>query len=423
MTSGARVIAKSSWTHWALVIALTLSGVYLGHAAERAGFLIDLRYRFHQVLTTFVNSRPMYPRYTRLVTVGDEEYWRGDLAGRQPVKRDFLASLLRAVDQANPAVIALDFDLSASDPTAPAVHDDYRDETAVLMTAIREIARRRPVVLPRTINRDGEGYFLEADIHDGDHRDGRVLCAKRPSDSTVPNVSCGYIALPRDIRRLPPALRMEREMRGAPLDSFALATARASNREMDYTRPIEVAYGSFMRFKRYEEASAVVSAGKILTDLTERRKLAHRIVLIGANWSSLGYGRGPEVDGHPSPVGEIPGVVLHANYVEAILDGRTYRPIPSEVAVGVEIVVVLAVALIFVLGIRPRRKAVLLGLMATGLVALWYVLFQNFGRFFDGLIPLVMVGGHAAFEQMREWRRRAPQACARAQHSNAVPPL
>ena len=416
MTSLARRIARGDWKHWARVIVLTLLGVYLGHTAEHAGFLIDLRYRLHQLLTTYVSTRPVHPRYTRLVTVNDEEYWRGDLAGRQPIKRDFLASLLRAVDQANPAVIALDFDLSASDPTSSAVHGDYRDETTVLMTAIREIASRRPIVLARTINRDGEGYFLEADIHDGDSRDGRVVCAKRPSDSTVPNVYCGYIALPRDIRRLPPALRMEREMRGVRLDSFALATARASSRETDYTRPIEVAYGSFMPFERYVEASAVASAGKILTDLTERRKLAHRIVLIGANWSSLGYGRGPGVDRHPSPVGDVPGVLLHANYVEAILDGRTYRPIPLEVAVGVEVVVVLAVAL----GISTRRKAAIWGLTATGLVAVWYVLFQNFGRFFDGLIPLIMVGSHAAFEQVREWRREALAARARVQQSNVA---
>jgi hypothetical protein len=35
---------------------------------------------------------PLYPKRTALVFVDDEDYWTEELAGRSPVKRDYLAS-------------------------------------------------------------------------------------------------------------------------------------------------------------------------------------------------------------------------------------------------------------------------------------------------------------------------------------------
>lgn len=410
------VIVAPGWRHWAWVLALTLLGTFLGHRAGQTGFLIDLRYRLHQHLTD-LGARPLHVRHTALVVVTDDDYWRGQPAGRRPIKRDYLAKLLLAVAEANPAVIALDFDLSAPDPVSGAIPSDYRAETAELVAAIRKVAApHRRVVLPQTIGGRFPNYVVEPDVHDGGG-----FCPKKPPAVRRDDVFCGYIALDHDVRRLPPTIRMDT---GLHLDSFAVAVARARNpASVDDTRPMAVAYGSFMPFVRYRMDDAVVTASAVMSGPEERRKLQHRAVLIGAMWSRFAYGRGPVVDGHPSPVDVIPGVLVHANYAEAILDGRSYPELPKWVGFGVEVALVLAAALVLVVDLPVRRKALILMLLAAGLVLLWYVLFQNFGRFFDGLIPLVMVAGHAAFEQVRKWRDEALSARLAAQDRLAsVPP-
>jgi len=54
-------------------------------------------------------------------------------------------------------------------------------------------------------------------------------------------------------------------------------------------------------------------------------KIQGRVVLIGANWHQLGSNRGDLVDSYSTPVGKLPGVFIHANYVQAILDGRSFQ--------------------------------------------------------------------------------------------------
>jgi CHASE2 domain-containing sensor protein len=46
--------------------------------------------------------------------------------------------------------------------------------------------------------------------------------------------------------------------------------------------------------------------------------MSGKIVLIGENFVGM--------DAHPSVVGKIPGLYLQANYIEALLDDRYYRP-------------------------------------------------------------------------------------------------
>ena len=62
------------------------------------------------------SSQPM----STLVLIGDDEFWLGELSGRRPVKRSYLAIIVRALDSesVNASVIALDFDLRLPKPNA-----------------------------------------------------------------------------------------------------------------------------------------------------------------------------------------------------------------------------------------------------------------------------------------------------------------
>src|SRR6185436_7667725 len=95
----------------------------------------------------------------------------------------------------------------------------YHGETRELLETIRLVARRLPIVLPRTIGFDASGryYVLESDFHDESG-----LCPPFSSSASL-KIVCGYIALPDDMRLLPPSLVLGN---GQQVMSFAVAVAR-----------------------------------------------------------------------------------------------------------------------------------------------------------------------------------------------------
>jgi CHASE2 domain-containing sensor protein len=96
-----------------------------------------------------------------------------------------------------------------------------------------------------------------------------------------------------------------------------------------------------------------------------------------------------------------PGVMLHANYVEAMLDRTgTFTPVSDSTAEMIEIGLVLALALIGLLEIHTAWKwaAFAIGLILS--LLLTYTLLQNLGLFLDFLIPLLMIVFHTLGEEL-----------------------
>ena len=118
---------------------------------------------------TYQNLSPRrpYARNTVVVLIGDDEYWRSIPAGRVPIRRDYLANLVLALDSLEPALIAIDFDLRSPLPDGSIVENPaYQEETQRLHEAIQKTSRRRPVVLPKTIRWVGEkDAFLGRQSH------------------------------------------------------------------------------------------------------------------------------------------------------------------------------------------------------------------------------------------------------------------
>src|ERR1041384_7495045 len=134
--------AARRWTYWAGVVVFIVLGMLFSDWAARQDFWPKARYVPYQFLTTLGGRKPP-PQTPVVVLVDDDEYWRGEPARRAPIKRTYLAKLLRAIDAAEPAVIAVDFDLSSPTPDGSVVeHPDYVEETATLLRTIRELADR-----------------------------------------------------------------------------------------------------------------------------------------------------------------------------------------------------------------------------------------------------------------------------------------
>jgi CHASE2 domain-containing sensor protein len=106
-------------------------------------------------------------------------------------------------------------------------------------------------------------------------------------------------------------------------------------------------------------------------------------------------------------VGVIGGAFIHANYVEALLDSRLYKPLTDTVIVSIELIFTCIVAVIFALNLRPRSQMGVSILLCIILGIVSYFFLQNLGIFFDFFIPTVLLGSHVVVEKVREWRAAA----------------
>ncbi len=390
--------------HWLWVLALTALGVWIGHQISEQRLWTDVRYRIYQ--ETFAATRvrgPLYPKRTALVLVQDEEYWKGELAGRAPIRRDYLARLVEKLDAADVAVIALDFDLRSPVPDGSLVeHPAYLEETTRLRAAVKLVSVRRPVVLPAAVAFDAEGAYVEqSSIFQGFDFGGGLIHR-------------GYLQLPYDLRRVPVGLELAD---GRVLDSFALAIVGA----VDPTAHQRVAthasdalpFASYMTERDFAgtaptDVRLFSSAYVLAADSAELdRSLSHKVVILGAAWSRNGFASGARVDLHPTPAGTLPGALIHANYVEAILNERTYKPLSDQLVMAFEVLLVLAIAALLALDTRPLWKATLVAGTTVFFILLSYFFLQNLGLFFDFFVPVVVLIGHVAVEKVLDWRHAA----------------
>src|SRR5271166_5522076 len=101
--------AKGRW-HWITVLSLTGAGLWLGQRMHDAHAWSDLHYSIYHTFES-VDWQKERPSNTVVVEVTDDDYWKGELASRSPIKRTYLKKLVEALDAANVRVIALDFQM------------------------------------------------------------------------------------------------------------------------------------------------------------------------------------------------------------------------------------------------------------------------------------------------------------------------
>jgi CHASE2 domain-containing sensor protein len=398
-TSVWRQLRRHGWKHWTIVLVLTFLGSYIGHLlSHNNNGLIELRYAAYNATMKPLRARgPLYPKRTAIVFIGNDEYWSETLAGRVPIKHDYLGQLIEKVAEAKPAVIAVDFDLRRTTKDG-SIYKDYATEDAKLQESIRKASQRTTVVLPVTVqlNEDGD-YVCQPSV-----LDSACECA--------PSGHCGYIQLPFDLRRVPLALKTAS---GHPVDSFAGAIVKAVDEEgygrMENAGRNALPFGAYLSETEFENSRRVLSAGDVLKmDAQELEPtLAHRVVFVGGKWNSLGYRTGPRVDEHSAPMGRTPGAMLHANYVEAALDQRIFRPLDETTVEILEVLTVLGLAVLAALEMSTITKCVHFITAFAVFLICTYVLLQNLGIFLDFFIPALILGVHLAADKVLHWRHSA----------------
>ncbi len=85
----------------------------------------------------------------------------------------------------------------------------------------------------------------------------------------------------------------------------------------------------------------------------------------------------------------MPGFVLHANYVEALLDARAFRPLPFWVTCLLSVIWLLLVELPFWLLRLPLLRSILFsfGISVVVVFLARYVALVNFGLYISLLAP------------------------------------
>jgi CHASE2 domain-containing sensor protein len=403
------ILSRRSRSEWTVFIVLLVGSAALGNALSSSTVWIDARAAIYQTLSTF-GRKTANPKHTAIVLLDDTDYWteaigtpaEAQLSGRAPTNRAYLARLVDTLDSANVRLIVLDFDLRSPNPSAKA--DDlatYDSENQLLFASIRQACDHgHQVVLASELIAANNGVTEARNIYDSANLPGSC-------------VHKGYIELPRDIRRVPVTIATAS---GADSKSLSLAAVNAVDKDAYEAASSEgerdFPYSQFLPLSAFfpngpeqslftgREIQAAAS-----NDLESRLK--SRIVLVGADWHTLALGQGAYADRHPTPAHDLPGVVLHANYIEAELQRGTNKPFPEPVAILLEGLLVLSLSILGMLEIHWAWKWGAVFVSSLGVLIFSYLLLRTFGLMLDFFFPLIFVGLHSGYEHIHEWRHSA----------------
>lgn len=403
-------VQSRAMRYWVRTLALIIVGLLVGHWLEETETWTAARYRVYQWLDSVDPWGAPKPRDSILILIGDDEYWAGDLAGRAPLKRDYLGRLVEAVAQLEPAVIALDFNLRSSmGPHSPVEHQAYANERRDFIASLDSVSKRVHLVLPRTTRWNRRGHFtLERAVYDFDPTYDSA--GMDPDLSHASGIEVGYIEGDPDVRRVP---LLADTGGGDGLKSLSLAVVSAY-------RPQVVAdiirrhanvfpYARFISptdFKPFQFSASDVLRGQI-----DRSAIRSRVVIIGAGWHSRGFGSGPLVDLYDTPVGPLNGAQIHATYVEALLSRGTFAPLSSAVLKCAEAALLFLLAVILFRiarssSLTPARMGVIscaAAVVGVGiLIVADYLLLKTLGIYSEMLIPVVVVSVHPFVEFLVE---------------------
>lgn len=382
---------------WFYASLLITAGILIGDWLEEKQAFLDLRYRGYQITQDAAGrlKGQLYDHNTILVLIGDDEYWKGSYEGRRPINRDRLRELVASLDEYGPKVIALDFDFSSPVPDGSIVEfEKYAEETTRFAGTIKSVSSRRRVVLPKTLGFDGH-WVKESDVYD---------------KYDLGEAQFGYIALYSDYRLIPKSVPLKD---GSRLDSFSEAIVRGfdltGNGVLCDRHDESFTYaGAYL----YENQFLKYSANQIISPDNSTRqelvdKLPGKIVIIGGAWSRYAYNRGPLIDERYTPVGFMPAVYLHANWVESMLESRTARPLWYLPRWILEFLLGFVAYYLFTSELWWLWKLFYLPVLILFWLGVAYVSAQNFGVFFDPFIVTLISLVKAGYEQVSEWYKDA----------------
>ena len=334
--------------------------------------------------------------FTSVVLITDDEYWSEELAGRKPLKRDYLAKLIEAIAAKAPGAIVLDVDFM----TTAGVFAERYEETVKLIHTVASVSNNVPVVLSHGLRcREIPGNPAVVETVSSSYSMNTLEL--RPLEWVDKPISLGFLHLHHDIRRIPLNVEADGNLIIPSLSLAAVGSldARQSQRITEAGAD-NFAYGSFL--DEIEYAAFTHSAKDVLHPgfpAGADNPLRTKVVLVGGSWHDVGAGLGQVVDLHKTPAGALPGVFVHANYIESMLKRESFAPLHPVLVIIIELTLVFAIAVLMA-GLHSSLAK--LGVAVGGvLVFLFmnYFAFQNLGLYADFFFPMVALALHPPIEK------------------------
>lgn len=370
-------------------VALAIAAVLLGEGVEtavqrviRSGDAPTLLFGVAGLYQKIVSAGPRHhrPRFTLMVDLNPD----GKPKLQSCSARRDLATLVRRISEASPSVIAIDkYFLQGQcddDPSATDALADALLHAAATSTAIVGRAIQRPFTDPLSL---------------------------LPAEA-LPAGNQAIIDFLPDVRRVPLGWTVisENELRDFS-GSFSLQAAVGHDPDLQreprlnaLRRENSGPYISFLPLSDFSPVPATAilcqtgayqgRPARCATTNEDSRlfpAIRGRVVIVGQS--------DPE-DIHMSPIGLVPGFVIHANFTEALLDGRYLSPLPPVA----DWILALAVFLLFDISLRlsPWKWALLAATGSLSLAALViYILVIHFGAYAEpSLISIPAAAGALA---------------------------
>ncbi len=412
---------KKGLHHWVTLLILLLLGALAGQFFEDSPLLASTRLWLYKHELSLQIQKPMHPSQTAVVLLGDDDFWSPAYAGRNPVNRTQIAKILSDLNTLNVQRVVLDIDLRL--PQSPGLNGDFKEYAAENETLIAAIAdfcdpREHPghsLILGTSIlYDDANQWYTQVPTLD---QLAANLTPARSIDTTC--LKHGYIQLPTDMRQVPEIITLKN---GDPLDSLALAAAGVANPTVAFQSPQPTfQFSRFLDTKAFgynwDESKPFKVDGLAYDTFTPSmihnalppqpdkdgiiRSLVGKVVLVGGDWHTSAYRQGPRVDQYDSALGAMPGVFLHANYIEALLDNDDrgiFASTSSATAKVFEITLILVITFLGLFEMDGRIRWAIFSTMILLTLVVIYILLVNLGIFMDFLVPLCILIGHTVFE-------------------------
>jgi hypothetical protein len=373
-----------------------------------------------------VLSAPGYrkPRAHYVSIVGIEE-------GEDPPKiltdrcsrREYIAQILRALKNQDPAVVVLDFSPDAPGHCLPATDNQVRTAIAELSNKAQVVIGENSLDMQHLMPNDASSL---RNLHAGENDLLLVDPGWISPDATSGAVTYGLTKTILDNRSVPVSLFVWKKSIDdvyvrQPVDSLSIAAVKAFqpwapeiNAAAAHRMPPLTAFMGDEAFPHVDAASIVLCGedARIHDKWTKchssgmpRDELRHRIVMVA-------MGRNSEhADYLPTVIGDIPGHVLQANYIEALLDDRLLWQLSQTLQFVLMLTVFVAVQIAFHIAEDELFRGLInaFALLLVLFIAAWCGAMMT-GWYFDFWVPGI-TGAIVAFAEKTSekiWREASP---------------
>jgi hypothetical protein len=353
---------------------------------------------YHKFATA--GYRKPRPHFVRLVTLSPSSE-PAELFGDACKKREFVAALLKRVMEDSPSLVVLHFWYPEYCNKAREDMDRHRK----LETAISSASEHFPVVVGLSshtldeMEKEHDPYVKDLEKAGFGRSD---LLLDNNVQFSGKNISYAILRLNADNRRIP-IFWFAYENRSAVMtkskpnryDALPYIVAREHDRQVPelltkITAANELPFTSFISESRFQAISGIdLLCGRTLSPEEEWRdckppnradsrfdllKGGHIIMIV----------ENTERDHNESPLGNVPGYVLQANYIESLLDDRYFRPTPPVLEFIFSLIGAFIIVFVFENNVSPhvgfaKALAVVAGVAAScNLIAIYAGWFLGF---------------------------------------------